>query len=338
MTIRIKSVDLVPSARLASKLNAAYLRVMSSGDYILNEEVHAFEQAWSEYNEVPYTIAVGNGFDALQLCLRAVRIGQRDRVRVPEFTAVPVWSAVLAVGATPMPWSEPFPAPACILVNLYGKRQEASECPQPSHLYVIEDSSQSHGLKPIRNATATAFSFYPTKNLGAYGDAGCVCTYHEPMAMKVQALRSYGEQGAINSRLDALQAAFLRVKIPYLDEWNAIRRLQAMKYNDGLADIDGLSLPDISVDHVFHQYVIRTHIRDELKAYLFDYGIQTQIHYPLPPHRKLGLFYSLPAADILSNTVLSLPIGPHLENSDINLVINTISKFFHKRVPMHFQV
>jgi len=338
ITFMIKSIDLVPDPRLRRDLDAAYERVMSSGTYILNEEVYAFEQEWSEYNEVPYTVAVGNGFDALQLCLRAVRIGRGSRVRVPDFTAPPVWSAVLAVGAHPTPWSEFLPAPACIIVNLYGHSPKDIDWPQVSHLYIIEDASQSHGLKPLRSVTATTFSFYPTKNLGAYGDSGAVCTFHEPMALKIRELRNYGAQNAINSRMDALQAAFLRVKLPHLDEWNSIRRLQAAKYDDGLSEIGDLHLPQPLIEHVYHQYVIRTRSRDELKAYLLNLGIETQIHYPIAPHRKLGLFYSLPKADDLAKTVLSLPIGPHLHNSDINTVINMIIRFFQQCEIMHFPV
>ena len=321
----IKSVDLTPSPHLRSKLDDAYTRVMSSGIYIGGPEVEAFEQEWSAYNNQSYCIAVGNGFDALQLLLRAFHIGKDHSVLVPAITAPPTWSAVSAVGATPVPFSEkPYHASASIFVNLYGQQCAINN----DTVYSFEDGCQSHGLMP-RLTSVT--SFYPTKCLGCYGDSGAITTNNEALATRLRSLHNYGCRGAINSRMDPLQAAFLRVKLPYLNEWNEQRKEQARIYNMLLQGYP-ITLPDISIPSVFHQYAIRTtsrETRDALKAYLLENGVQSQIHYPIPPHRFLGYTsYDLPEADQWSATTLSLPIGPHLDVSDIYNISWDIQRFF----------
>ncbi len=329
----IKSVDLTPSPDLRSQLDDAYTRVISSGVYIGGLEVEAFEKEWSAYNLQPYCVAVGNGFDALQLLLRTMNV-IGNSVYVPAITAPPTWSAVSSLGAIPTPFSvvETFVVPdrqmllPAIFVNLYGQQCEIA----PKFINAIEDCCQSHGLMPRLTA---AWSFYPTKCLGCYGDSGAITTTDESLATHLRSLHNYGCRGAINSRMDPLQAAFLRVKLPYLNEWNEQRKEQAWYYEKDLQGLPiTLPLPDISIPSVFHQYAIRTSsrkIRDALKFHLLENGIQSQIHYPIPPHRLLGYTSrDLPEADLWSATTLSLPIGPHLDLEDIHAVSCSVQRFF----------
>lgn len=321
----IKSVDLAPPPYLRTRLDDAYRRVMSSGVYIGGPEVEAFEQEWSAYNNQSYCVAVGNGFDALQLLLRAHHIGKDRSVLVPAITAPPTWSAIAATGATPIPFSEKsHHASATIFVNLYGQQCIINN----NTIYSFADCCQSHGLMPRLTA---CFSFYPTKNLGCYGDSGAITTNDEALATHLRSLHNYGCRGAVNSRMDPLQAAFLRVKLPYLNEWNAQRKEQAEIYNELLQGFP-IALPDLSIPSVFHQYAIRLssrETRDALKTYLLENDIQTQIHYSIPPHRFLNYtLYDLPLADQWSATTLSLPIGPHLDISYIYNISWNIQTFF----------
>ena len=329
----IQSVDLIPLTYLRSKLDRAYERVMNSGTYIGGHEVKAFEQEWSEYNQQSYCVAVGNGFDATQLLLRAMGVMPGDTVYVPAITAPPVWSAVNSLRATPVPFSVAkqlktllvYKEPA-IFVNLYGQQTSID----PSFKHSIEDCCQSHGLLPRLTSIA---SFYPTKNLGCYGDSGAITTNSESLAEYLRSLHNYGSQGAINSRMDPLQAAFLRVKLPYLNDWNRQRTEQALWYNRYLQGYP-LTLPDTTIPSVWHQYAISVdtrETRDALKEHLFTNGVQTQIHYPVPPHHLLSYNYDLPLANQWSSTTLSLPIGPHLKPSAIHLISVVIQEFFHKR-------
>lgn len=310
----IKFVDLRPGDKLRRELDTAYERVMASGVYVRGAEVEAFEREWAGYCGAAYCVSCGSGLDALQLILRACGIGPGAQVRVPTWTAVSTWSAVEAVGAVPVVGPE---FEMSIGVYLYGI-PEAKE--------FIIDAAQAHGIK--QNGIM-AWSFYPTKNLGAYGDGGAVTTNVEPVAERLRALRNHGCNGAINSRLDPLQAAFLRVKLPYLDSWNDQRRAHAARYLDGLDGLAGVALPDASHwrESVWHQFVIQSPDRDELKTFLAQRGIETMIHYPVPPHRALGYDYDLPEADRLAAQVLSLPVGPHLTDEDIQTVIEAIKEW-----------
>jgi dTDP-3-amino-3,4,6-trideoxy-alpha-D-glucose transaminase len=338
----------VPSDRQA--LTAAWERVTASGRFILGDEVAAFEREWGEYNG-GYCVAVGSGFDALQLCMRALCIGRGDRVLVPSNTCMPTWAAVIAVGAEPVP-VEPDPATRCMATNFLDAHLEqhagAVKAIIPVHLYgmpadmldittiadryhvpVIEDACQAHGALPIGRGAFTCFSFYPTKNLGALGDAGAIITNDANMAEELQRLRNYGCARSINSRMDELQAAILRERLPMLDIWNATRRQFADMYLAGLGDLPDLVLPYVPewADPCWHQFVIQHPRRDTLRAFLKERQIETLIHYPVPPHRALGLDYHLPIADHLAATVLSLPIAPHLTVRDILRVIANVREF-----------
>jgi dTDP-3-amino-3,4,6-trideoxy-alpha-D-glucose transaminase len=297
--------------------------VLSSGRYIGGYEVEAFEKEWAEYCEVEHCVACGNGFDALQLVLRAAGVGPGGKVIVPEWTAVATWAAVEALEAQPFVpnaswdrWLE-FSSTAIIAVHLYGI---ASTTKQDYSLDVpfIVDGAQSHGMlwQDTKDACfhTTTWSFYPTKNLGCYGDGGAITTPALSLADHLRELRRYGAPGAINSCLDPLQAAFLRVKLPYLDGWNETRRQHAARYLEGLRDVPGITLPVVP-EHctpVWHQFVIQTPKRDELRACLDTHA--------------LGYDYDLPEADRLAAQVLSLPVAPHLTDDDIDSVIEAITE------------
>lgn len=323
--MKVKFVNLTPDNGLLQELQQAYLRVMTSGRYIGGPEVEAFEQEWAEYCEAKYCIGVSSGQAALELLLKAYGVGYGDEVIVPSWTAVPTWKAVLNVGAIPKPVDvnldtfllEPESligkigeAKAIISVHLYGYRNSIlASVPWPT----INDACQAHGLK---NLGAAAWSFYPTKNLGCYGDGGAITTNDKGTDSLA---RLYQD----SNRLDPLQAAFLRVKLGYLDYDNTFRFANYQIY-DELLLADDIKLP--SNVGVCHQYVIRTGKRDELKAHLASRGIETMVHYPQPPHRVLGFNYDLPVADKLAQTVLSLPIT--CSQDQVEYVCGVINEFY----------
>jgi dTDP-3-amino-3,4,6-trideoxy-alpha-D-glucose transaminase len=332
-------------------LDAAYERVMRSGWFVLGKEVEAFEAEYATYCGARHCIGLGNGLEALELVLRGWDIGAGDEVIVPSNTYIATWLAVTAVGAKVVP-VEPTPAGP----NIDPERLAAAITPRtraimPVHLYgepadmdaimvlaskhgikVVEDVAQAQGSK-VRGRRAGslghagAHSFFPTKNIGAAGDGGAVTTDDGKLADRLRVLRNYGSrvkyvnlERGYNSRLDELQAALLRVKLPKLDEWNDRRRKLAARYHDKLAGIPSLGLPRAPqwAEPVWHLYVVRTERRAELQAALDKAGIGWLIHYPIPPHLQqayadLGLPQgSFPLAEKLADTVLSLPIGPHV--------------------------
>jgi dTDP-4-amino-4,6-dideoxygalactose transaminase len=354
---------------LKSQLDGAYQRVMAAGWYILDQEVETFEKEFSVYCGTQYGIGVGNGLDALHLILRGYGIGPGDEVIVPAHTFIATWLAVSYAGATPIP-VEPDkhtyninPAQiegaitsrtrAIIPVHLYGQPADMDpilDIARRHNLKVIEDAAQAHGAS-YKNRTvgslgdAACFSFYPAKNLSAFGDAGAIVTNDKDLDHKARMLRNYGSPGkyvhdikGFNSRLDALQAAFLRVKLKYLDAWNNRRRQVAEFYLEALADFTGLTLPVVPgwAEPVWHQFVVRHSLRDELIKHLTDDGIDTLIHYPVPPH--LSKAYAeqgcqcgnFPVAADLANSILSLPIGPHLERSKQEYVIRKLVQFVER--------
>jgi dTDP-4-amino-4,6-dideoxygalactose transaminase len=341
---------------LREEFDAAYRRVMDSGSYLLGRELEAFEAEFAAYCGVKHCVGVGNGLDALHLILRAMHIGPGDEVIVPSHTFIATWLAVSYAGATPVP-VEPDPQ----TYNLDPNRIEASITPRtraimPVHLYgqpadmdpinelarqrdlkVIEDAAQAHGaLYRGRQcgslSDAAGFSFYPGKNLGAFTDAGAVTTNDTELADRVRTLRNYGSKRkyyhdfkGFNSRLDELQAAFLRVKLRHLDEWNARRKKIAEFYLSQLSTLNSqLVLPYIPpwAEPVWHLFVVRHPQRNALQQKLTEAGIGTLIHYPVPPHLSgayadlqppSSAIWNLPVAEELAETVLSLPIGPHLD-------------------------
>lgn len=354
---------------LRSEFDLAYHRVMESGWYILSDEVRSFEQEFADYIGVRHCIGVGNGLEALQLILLAFGIGEGDEVIVPANTYIASWLAVSYTGARPIP-VEPEPGTynidparveraiskrtrAIMPVHLYGQPSDMEAICQVANrhgLQVVEDSAQTHGAKfKDRMAgslgSAAAFSFYPTKNLGAFGDAGAVTTDDEQVADKIRVMRNYGsrkkyfnEVRGRNSRLDPLQAAFLRVKLKYLDVWNQHRRQIADVYLEGLRSLPGIVLPGIipGATHVWHLFVISTVQRNQLQSYLEGHGIGTLVHYPIPPHLSLAyadLNYKtgdFPLTERMADSVLSLPMGPHLTVDEAGYVVEVIREFVQK--------
>lgn len=349
---------------LQGELDEAYRRVMESGWYILGEEVDTFEREWAAACGVRHGIGVGSGLDALELILRAMEIGEGDEVIVPSHTYIATWLAVSRVGAVPVP-VEPDEATYCLdpgrieaaitprtrmimPVHLYGQPadMDAVKAVAARHgLRVVEDAAQAHGAlykgRPAGSlGDAAAWSFYPGKNLGAFGDAGAVTTNDDAIADRVRILRNYGsrtkyhnEVKGINSRLDPLQAALLRVKLRHLEEWNARREKLADLYLSGLQGVKDLVLPKRQpwARHVWHLFVVRHSRRDALQAHLAAAGIQTLIHYPVPPHlseayRELG-GGAYPIAELIARTALSLPMGPHLGLPDAKTVVSGVRAF-----------
>ena len=349
---------------LRAELDAAYARAMRSGWFILGTEVEAFEQAFARYCGARHCVGVGNGLDAMALVLRAWGIGPGDEVIVPANTYIATWLAVSQVGARPVP-VEPDPR----TFNLDPGRIESAITPRtrallPVHLYgqcadmapiaaaararglrVLEDAAQAAGAtyRGARAGTlgdAAGFSFYPTKNLGAFGDGGAVVTDDAALAERVRLLRNYGstvkyhnEVKGTNSRLDELQAALLGPRLDVLDAWNARRERLARRYHDGLART-GLVLPRAADGngHTWHQYVVRTPRRQALQDGLAARGVSTMIHYPVPPHlqpayAELGLARgALPITEAIHDEVLSLPMGPHVTQAEADYVIESVER------------
>jgi len=353
--MQVPFLDVLATYReLRDEIDAACARVLGSGRYILGEEVDAFEAAFAAYCGTRHCLGVANGLDALQLILRARGIGSGDEVIVPAHTFIATWLAVSLVGARPVP-VEPDERTmnvdpgrveaaltsrtrAIIAVHLYGYPADIDALTGIARrrgLYLIEDAAQAHGAAShARRAgslgDAAAFSFYPGKNLGAFGDGGAITTSDDDLAARIRRLRNYGsrvkyhhEDLGTNSRLDPLQAAMLAVKLRRLDAWNAHRRRIAALYLDGLAGAPGLTLPPAApgIDPSWHLFVVRHDRRDTLARHLADAGIETLIHYPVAAHlsgayQDAGLGSgSLPLAERLAATVLSLPIGPHLDEA-----------------------
>lgn len=352
---------------LAAELQAAYQRVVQSGHLIMGPETTAFEEEFAAYCGAKYCIGVGNGLDALALTLRAKGIGPGDEVLVPSQTFIATWLGVSMVGATPIPVEiDPVTynldariikskvsgkTKAIVPVHLYGlpaAMEEINALAQDLGLFVLEDAAQAHGasqgaLRTGALGHAAAFSFYPTKNLGGMGDGGAVVTSDEVLADKVRMLRNYGstqkyvhEVAGVNSRLDELQAAFLRVKLSRLDDWNRQRQALASRYSAGLEGVGDLRVPHVPAgrSHVFHLYVVASARRAELSSHLQARGIQTLVHYPIPPHaqgayRELGYSSSdLPLACAAAEQTLSLPIWPQMKTDQVDRVIDEIRAFF----------
>ncbi len=356
-----------PYEELKAELDEAYQRFTASGWYVLGNEVKGFEQEYANYCGSKHCIGVGNGLDAMFLVLKAWAIGPGDEVIVPSNTYIATWLAVSMVGATPIPVEPSLQTynidtdriesaitertRAILPVHLYGLAVEMKPIRALAEKYglkILEDAAQGHGavdggIKVGALGDAAAHSFYPTKNLGALGDAGAITTNDDNLADQLRKLRNYGSEkryfneiAGVNSRLDELQAAFLRVKLRHLDEWNRRRKNCALQYKQALTSLrNNLVLPSSRVeeDHVWHLYVIRSSQRDALQTNLLSHGVNTLIHYPVPPHRS-GAYEKLtqqknwqnafPIADQLASSVLSIPMGPHLNDAQITAVASAI--------------
>ncbi|MDV6011627.1 DegT/DnrJ/EryC1/StrS family aminotransferase [Haloechinothrix sp. LS1_15] len=362
MTVPFLDVKAV-HAELGPLIEQAMCRVARSGWYLLGPELAEFESEFAAYCETSHCVGVGSGADALELTLRALDVGRGDEVIVPSHTFIATWLAVSAVGATPVPvepderWStmDPDRVSAAVTsrtrvimpVHLYGHPADLEPIERVAErhgLAVVDDAAQAHGARYHgqrvgSRATATAFSFYPGKNLGALGDGGAVVTSDAALADRVRMLRNYGsrqkyrhEVRATNSRLDEVQAAALRVKLGHLDSWNARRRSVATRYRAELAGIEGITLPSVAswANPVWHLFVIRCGARDRLRELLSARGIDTLVHYPVPNH--LAQAYadhgwtrgSFPRAESLAREVLSLPMGPHMPEHDVTSVVEAV--------------
>lgn len=324
----IKFADLIPSKDLRKKLDQAYDRVMSSGVYVRGQEVEAFENEWADYNKARYCVSCGSGLDAIQLILRARhRIGP---IYVTDWSASSTWAAVEAAGLFPRPLSSLVEKIYnAVIVHMYGIKAHVPLV--PNFGVHIQDCAQAHGLDVTGTCT---WSFYPSKNLGAYGDGGAITTDDFDLAEELRQYRNHGKKGALNSRLDPLQAAFLRCKLDYLDQWIEKRRHNAQIYEQELQGLPDVSLPlPKGADYnqpVWHQFVVRSTRRDELQTFLAGNGIETMIHYPVPGHVALGYDYDLPECDIISREILSLPIGHHLTDSQILYVAGKVKEWTEK--------
>lgn len=351
---------------IRQELDSAYNRVLDKSYFIQGDECRKFEEEFAEYCGVKYCVGVATGLDALFLILKAMNIGNGDEVIVPSNTYIATALAVSYTGAKPVfvePEIETFNinpsrieekitsnTKAIITVHLQGRTANMKAInfiAKKHNLKVIEDAAQAHGAKYKGKKAgslgdAAGFSFYPGKNLGALGDGGCVTTNDKALADKVRALGNYGSDykyhhiyKGVNSRLDEIQAAFLRVKLPNLDIWNEDRRATAKKYFEGIKN-PLIKLPLKSTDefeHIYHVFVIRCDKRDELEKYLNDNGIGTLKHYPIPMHEQecykdLGIKHGeLPIAEEISRTVLSIPMYYGMTDEEINYVIEVINKF-----------
>lgn len=354
---------------LRDEIERAVLRVLDSGWYILGHELKAFEEEFARYNGSRYAIGVASGTEALQLALVALDIGRGDEIILPVNTAIPTAMAIVASGASPVfvdvdPDSSNIDVgkidrvvshrtKAIIPVHLYGNPCDMDgilKIARKRGLRVVEDACQAHGASYKGKRVGSiglmgAFSFYPTKNLGAYGDGGLIVTDDRRLADKLKLLRNYGqatrykcEINGINSRLDEIQAAILRVKLRHLDYFTGRRLVISGLYNRYLGQMKSVAIPPSSRDakRVYHLYVIRCKKRDALRDYLSRRGIETQIHYPMPLHMQgafRGLGYragDFRCAEALSRDILSLPIFPSLKDSEVRKICGCIRKFYEE--------
>ncbi|UFS71046.1 DegT/DnrJ/EryC1/StrS family aminotransferase [Geomonas sp. RF6] len=345
------------------EFRAAFDQTLDSGWFVLGGGVQGFEEAFASYCGVPHCVGVASGLDALVLSLKALELPPGSEVIVPSNTYIATILAILQSGLSPV-LVEPDVATcnidperieeaitdrtrAIMVVHLYGKlcdMERIGEIARRRDLRIVEDCAQAHGASLNGRKAGTfgdcaAFSFYPTKNLGALGDGGAVVTANARYAEKVRALRNYGSSVkyhndyiGINSRLDEMQAAFLSVKLPALDRINAHKRALAALYQEGISERFVKPQAQEGFFDVFHIYSIRHPRRDELKSYLSGHGVQTEIHYPVPPHRQKalqGLFdgEEFPISEEIHATTLSLPISACHDSDDVLRVIDLVNRF-----------
>ena len=364
MTVRFLNLQRA-HCDLAAEVEAAALAALRSGWYVLGPEVDAFESEFAAYVGAKHSVGVANGLDALRLALVALGIGPGHEVIVPNNTYVATWLAVSSLGAIPV-GVEPDPATfnldpnrieasitkstrAILAVHLYGQSAAMDDiCAigRKSGLPILEDAAQAHGARwgstPIGGiGDVTAWSFYPSKNLGAVGDGGAVTTNSSDIARRVRILRNYGSSSKYknevvgwNSRLDELQAAILRVKLPKLEAWNERRRAIAQRYRTEISN-DSVILPsaDPRASHVWHLFVARTKERQQFQAFMKECGVETAVHYPIAPYLQEA-YRTVPfrveersVSDRLHQEVVSLPIDPHLRDDEVSLVIESVNQY-----------
>lgn len=364
---KIKFLDLAAAyAELQAEIDTSIIGVAKSGSYLLGNKLSQFEHEFADYAGVEYCVGLSNGLDALRLALLAIDIRPGDEVIVPAHTFIATWLAVTQVGAVPIPvepeWRTMNIDPllvesnitektkAILVTHLYGLPVDLdalTNIAKKHKVNIIEDAAQAQGAiykdrKIGGHSDLVCWSFYPGKNLGAFGDAGAVTTNSKDYDEKIRKLRNYGSlqkykhvDVGFNCRLDEIQAAILSIKLSRLDEWNLRRRRLADIYMRRLANLP-LELPpqtEVSTSS-WHLFVVRTPLRNELHQYLIDHGCDVIIHYPIPPHeqecyRNLEIKNDLTLTKKLSNQLLSLPISPHHSEYEINYVCDLVEEFFH---------
>jgi dTDP-4-amino-4,6-dideoxygalactose transaminase len=349
--------------RHENEFNNVFNKFLDSGWYILGKDVENFEKEFADYCGVKHCIGVANGLDALTLIIKAYGFGIGDEIIVPSNTYIASILAISANGATPVivepdinTYNIDFnkieekitsKTKAILPVHLYGQAvnmEKIYELAKKYDLKIIEDSAQAHGAsfkgKRVGNlGNASGFSFYPGKNLGALGDGGAITTNDDELAEKIKALRNYGSEvkyknmyKGFNSRLDELQAAFLRTKLPMLDKDNQRRRNIAKFYIENIKN-PNIILPNSNDDlsHVWHLFIVRTAKRERLQSYMTENKIQTMIHYPIPPHKQLAYkewkHLSLPISEKIHEEVLSLPLSPVMSDAEVCKVVEVINKY-----------
>lgn len=360
----LKSIN----SKYRDEIITAITRVVDSGWYIMGKELSEFENEFANYNNVKHCIGVANGLDALVLVLRAWKemglLKNGDEVLVPSNTYIASILAVSENGLMPVlvePDLQSFNitinkikekitsrTKVILPVHLYGAAcpmREITDFAKANNLLVLEDCAQAHGAeiegKKVGGwGDASGFSFYPGKNLGALGDAGAITTNDDSLAEVLLALRNYGSHKkyenkykGTNSRLDEMQAAILKIKLNFLDEENEKRRKIALKYIDGINNKSVIvpSVPTEIAAHVWHLFVVRVTNRDQLQKYLLDNGIQTLVHYPIPPHHQKAYCeiknFNLPISQLLHNEVISLPMDPTMTDQSVNHVIDVLNRW-----------
>ncbi len=347
---------------LKKSIDDAYTRVMQNGSFILGSELKNFEKEFAEYCGAKYAVGVGSGTEAIHLSLRACGVKAGDEVITVPNTAIPTVMAVLSAKAKPVfvdvgedclidhsRIEEKITenTKAILPVHLYGKSCDMGRImgiANKHNLFVLEDACQAHGAKSESKQVGTfgiagCFSFYPTKNLGGYGDGGIVVCNEQTVYERLLLLRNYGQMHryyakieGCNSRLDELQAAFLREKLKHLDAWNSRRREIAKNYYASINNPE-IILPSFDENHIYHQFVIRTKNREELKKYLAECGVGTEIHYPVPLHLQEAFSFlnykngDFPNAEKFTSEVLSLPIFPELNDDEIKYICDKINLY-----------
>lgn len=352
---------------IEAQVMSFYKEIHTEAWYILGKHVSKFETAYSSYHQIKHTVGLGNGLDALYLALRALNIGKGDEVIVPANTFIATILAVIHTGATPVlvePDARTYNIRATSIASFITSRTKAII---PVHLYgapcemdailslaakhaipIIEDNAQAHGATYLEKKTGTfglinATSFYPVKPLGAYGDGGAITTNDDALAKKIRQLHNYGSEEkyfyetlGVNSRLDDIQAGILSIKLKELDRWNEERRILAHLYTSLLQGIEDVLLPT-EIDgsmHIYHLYVIQTSKRDLLQQHLKRQGIETAVHYPIPPHMQKAYKFlkltqgCLPVTEYLSSSVLSLPLYNGMNPDQIERVCAAIKEFY----------
>ena len=355
------------------QIDNAILRVLDSGTYIMGNEVSSFEEEFAKFIGCDFVAGVASGTDAIDLALRSLGIGVGSVVFTVSHTAVATVAAIERTGATPILVDiapDTYNMDVVCLENAIKAYSDESAAIVPVHLYghpadmesimriaddyglfVVEDCAQAHGASILNKKVGTwghlsAFSFYPTKNLGALGDAGAVASNDLHLIEKVRHLQEYGwtkryisEMPGINSRMDPIQAAVLRIKLTRLDEENKKRNISAEIYNDAFSILN-IQLPYVKndVSHVFHQYVVRVEHRDELREFLYERGISTGIHYPLPVHQqpayngRIVIHDHLKHTETISSNILSLPMYSELSSVDVDMVIREIMRWYDSKL------